>query len=247
MYKQRIAKLFTISSLVGIPFFGNSAGAGERDASGYLNDPCTRPGIITPYTLPEAWPVHLDRNPLDRSPENTDTRMVVLGTGMPQPNPYRSGPAYAVVANNQPYLVDAGEGIWRSLARAVLIHGDEMNMALAPIKLNYLFVTHLHEDHTVGIPSLILNPFKLNIPAPKSIYGPEGINEMVEHILAAWKIHIAAVLARIATEAKVKAVVLSHEQNYAAPEDFRRTGLKDEVIEAGYKGAIYSAMDGDVY
>ena len=194
MYKQRIAKLFTISSLVCIPFFGNSAGAGERDASGYLNDPFTRPGIITPYTLPEAWPVHLDRNPLDRSPENTGTRMVVLGTGLPQPNPYRSGPAYVVVANNQPYLVDAGEGIWRSLARAVLIHGDEMNMALAPIKLNYLFVTHLHEDHTVGIPSLILNPFKLNIPAPKSIYGPAGIDEMVEHILAAWKIDIAAEL-----------------------------------------------------
>ena len=35
--------------------------------------------------------------------------------------------------------------------------------------------------------------------------------------------------------------------NYAAPEDFRRTGLKDEIIEAGYKGTIYSAMDGDVY
>ena len=67
-------------------------------------------------------------------------------------------------------------------------------MALAPVKLNYLFVTHLHEDHTVGIPSLILNPFKLNIPAPKTIFGPEGIDEMVEHILAAWKIDIAAEL-----------------------------------------------------
>ena len=54
-------------------------------------------------------------------------------------------------------------------------------------------------------------------------------------------------LARIATEAKVKAVVLSHEQNYTAPEDFRRTGLKDEIIEAGYKGIIYSSMDGDIY
>lgn len=364
MNNQRTAKTFIISLLVCGLLACFTVYAAESDASGYQNDPFTRPGVITPYTLPEAWPVHLDRNPLDRSPENTDTRMVVLGTGMPQPNPYRSGPAYAVVANNQPYLVDAGEGIWRSLARAVLIHGDEINMALAPIKLNYLFVTHLHEDHTVGIPSLILNPFKLNIPAPKSIYGPEGIDEMVEHILAAWKIDIAAelsdgydpigaqatghivdvdkqglvyrddnvmveafrtihgplkdtfayrfttadriitftgdggpyhenivkaamnadllvteavteknigyanwggdtveekkkeifryhfspaVLARIATEAKVKAVVLSHEQNYAAPEDFKRTGLKDEIIEAGYKGTIYSAMDGDVY
>ncbi len=350
--------------LAGSLMAGFSANASESDASGYLNDPFTRPGIITPYTLPEAWPVHLDRNPHDLSPQDAQTRLVVLGTGMPLPNPYRFGPAYAVVAGDQPYLVDAGEGIWRALAKAALIHGDEINSALAPVKLNYLFVTHLHEDHTVGIPSLILNPFKLNIPAPKTIYGPEGITEMVEHILAAWKIDIAAelsdgynpigaqatghvvdvdkqglvykdehvtveafrtihgpledtfayrfttadriitftgdggpyhenivkaamnadllvaeavteknirhapwggdtveekkkeifryhfspaVLARIANEAQVKTIVLSHEQNYVAPEEFERTGLRDEIIEAGFKGTIYSAMDGDVY
>ena len=364
MNNRRTACPVIVSALAWGLLFCIAASATDNDASGYLNDPFTRPGIITPYTLPDAWPVHLDRNPRDLSPQGIGTRLVVLGTGMPQPNPYRSGPAYAVVADDQPYLVDAGEGIWRSLARAVLIHGDELNRALAPVKLNYLFVTHLHEDHTVGIPSLILNPFKLNIPAPKSIYGPAGIDEMVEHILAAWKIDIAAelsdgydpigaqatglvvdvdkqglvyqddnvtveafrtihgpledtfayrfttadrvitftgdggpyhenivkaamnadllvaeavteknigyanwggdtveekkkeifryhfspaVLARIATEAKVKAVVLSHEQNYTAPEDFRRTGLKEEIIEAGYQGTIYSSMDGDIY
>ena len=364
MNNRRRANNFIVPLLVCGLLAGISVNAAESDASGYLNDPFTRPGIITTYTLPESWPVHLDRNPRDISPGNAGTRLVVLGTGMPSPNPYRSGPAYAVVANNQPYLVDAGEGIWRALAKAALIHGDDINMALAPVKLNYLFVTHLHEDHTVGIPSLILNPFKFNVPAPKDIYGPEGIDEMIEHILAAWKIDIAAelsdgydpigaqaighivdvdkhglvyqddnvtveafrtihgplkdtfayrfttpdriitftgdggpyhenivkaamnadllvaeavteknighapwggdtveekkkeifryhfspaVLARIATEAKVKAIVLSHEQNYTAPEDFRRTGLKDEIIEAGFEGTIYSAMDGDVY
>lgn len=132
--------------------------------------------------------------------------------------------------HNQPYLVDAGEGIWRALAKAALIHGDEINNALAPVKLNYLFVTHLHEDHTVGIPSL---------------WGGDTVEEKKKEI---FRYHFSpAVLARIATEAKVEAIVLSHEQNYVASENFRRTGLKDEIIEAGFEGTIYSAMDGDIY
>ena len=109
MYNQRGA-VFIIPFLVCGLFACITVDAEESDASGYLNDPFTRPGIITPYTLPEAWPVHLDRNPHNLSPQDANTRLVVLGTGMPLPNPYRSGPAYAVVANDQPYLVDRGRG-----------------------------------------------------------------------------------------------------------------------------------------
>ena len=162
--------------------------------SKYNNDPFTKPGVITPLTLPDAWPTNIHRDPHNLSPDGTQTKVVILGTGMPLPNPYRSGPGYALIANGQPYLVDAGEGIWRSIARAALVNGDEYTQGLAPIKLRYVFITHLHEDHTVGIPSLLLNPFKLDIPAPKSIYGPRGVRDMVKHIVAAWKIDIAAEL-----------------------------------------------------
>ena len=146
-----------------------------QETSRYNNDPFTEPGIITPLTLPDAWPTNIHRDPQNLSPADTNTKLVVLGTGMPLPNPYRSGPGYALIANRYPYLVDAGEGIWRSIARAALVNGDEFTLGLAPEKLKYLFVTHLHEDHTVGIPSLLLNPFKLNIATSKEIYGPPGI------------------------------------------------------------------------
>ena len=152
MPNQRTAKIFIISLLVCNLFVGITINAAESDASGYMNDPFSKPGIMSPYTLPEAWPVYLDRNPHNLSPQNSRTRLIVLGTGMPLPNPYRFGPSFAVVAKNYPYLVDAGEGIWRALAKAALINGDEVTRALAPEKLKYLFVTHLHEDHTVGIP-----------------------------------------------------------------------------------------------
>ena len=109
-----------------------------------------------------------------------------------EPVPLRAG--YALIVNDYPYLVDAGEGIWRSIARAALVNGDEFTRGLSPEKLKHVFITHLHEDHTVGIPSLLLNPFKLNIPTSKEIYGPNGIRDMVSHIVAAWRIDIAAEL-----------------------------------------------------
>src|SRR2546425_5887589 len=38
------------------------------------------------------------------------TRVVLLGTGTPGPDPERSGPCVAIVVNDTPYLVDLGPG-----------------------------------------------------------------------------------------------------------------------------------------
>jgi hypothetical protein len=37
-----------------------------------------------------------------------------------------------------------------------------------------------------------------------------------------------------------------HEQNFNAPENFSRTGLRDEMREASVEN-IYSAIDGDMF
>lgn len=59
--------------------------------------------------------------------------------------------------------------------------------ALAADRLNRLFVTHLHSDHTVGLPDLILTPWVLDRPDPLRIFGPPGTQAMVSHLLAAWR------------------------------------------------------------
>jgi len=73
------------------------------------------------------------------------TAVVLLGTGMPRPDPEASGPATAIVVGARVFLVDAGPGVERRLAAAHL-----------PIDgVTALFVTHLHSDHTLGYPDLI--------------------------------------------------------------------------------------------
>jgi len=112
-----------------------------------------------------------------------------MGSGDPTPNPYRFGPALAVIVNGYPYFVDCGEGWWRALAKSVLSQGAvDLPSIFTLANLKYMFLTHLHEDHTVGLPSFISNPFKFGFGADKKVYGPDGVDEMIGHVSAAWNI-----------------------------------------------------------
>lgn len=110
------------------------------------------------------------------------TAVVMLGTGTPNADPDRSGPAVSVVRNGRSYLVDAGPGIVRRAAAAART-GIE---ALEAPNLKVLFLTHLHSDHTVGLPDLILSAWTLERTAPLEVFGPPGTRAMVDHLLAAY-------------------------------------------------------------
>jgi ribonuclease BN (tRNA processing enzyme) len=112
------------------------------------------------------------------------TQVVLLGTGNPPADPDRSGPATAVVVNGTPYLVDFGAGVVRRAKSAVV---DKGIAALDPVNLRVAFVTHLHSDHTVGYPDLILTPWVLGRRVPLEVYGPGGIKAMTEHLLEAYR------------------------------------------------------------
>lgn len=119
----------------------------------------TRPGPATPQSFPES------------------TTVVLLGTGMPRPNPEASGPATAIVVGSRVFLFDAGPGVMRQLAAAGLpING-----------VSAVFITHLHSDHTLGYPDLILTSWVMGRKLPLPAYGPPGLQSMTDHILAAWR------------------------------------------------------------
>jgi ribonuclease BN (tRNA processing enzyme) len=114
----------------------------------------------------------------------SDLRVVFLGTGTPNPDPDRSGPAVAVVAGTQAYIVDAGPGVVRR-ARAAADR-TQINALRVPA-LTFLFLTHLHSDHTLGYPDLIFSPAVVGRGKPLEVFGPKGTQEMTDHLMAAWK------------------------------------------------------------
>lgn len=112
------------------------------------------------------------------------SEVVMLGTGMPAADPDRSGPAVAVVVNGTAYLVDCGPGVVRRAAAAA--QHDPLP-ALQASNLKIVFITHLHSDHTLGYPDLILSSWVLGRKEPLAAYGPLGLQDMTRHILEAWK------------------------------------------------------------
>ena len=108
--------------------------------------------------------------------------VVMLGTGNPTPDPDRSGPSVAVIANDRAYLVDAGPGLVRRAAAAA----RRGIPALEARRLDIVFVTHLHSDHTIGLPDLIFTGWTEERETPLHVYGPPGIKSMVDHLLAAY-------------------------------------------------------------
>lgn len=113
----------------------------------------------------------------------------MLGTGTPNPEPDRSGPAVAIVVNDTPYLVDFGPGVVRRAAAMTPEYGGEIE-ALTAKNLKIAFLTHLHSDHSAGLSDLILTPWVLERDEPLQLFGPEGIEEMAAHILQAYEADI---------------------------------------------------------
>lgn len=118
------------------------------------------------------------------SASQTKMQIVFLGTGTPLPDPQRAGPSTAVVVNGKAYIVDAGTGLVR---RAAAGYAKGI-AALRPRNLRIAFLTHLHSDHTLGLPDLMITPWIMGRKEPLELYGPPGTRKMVDRILDAYDV-----------------------------------------------------------
>lgn len=119
----------------------------------------------------------------DPAEPGDSTRLVLLGTGTPNAEPGRYGSALAVVVNDTPYLVDAGAGVVHRANEAY----RKGIQGLAPHRLATVFLTHLHTDHTVGLPDLIYTPWVLERKVPLTVLGPRGTESLTRHLTRAYE------------------------------------------------------------
>ena len=146
-----------------------------------------------------------------------DTKLLILGSGTPNPDPERSGSAYAIVTNGQSYLVDFGPGVIRRASAFSPSWGGEFE-SMEIQNLNYAFLTHLHSDHSAGLADLILSPWVLEREEPLNLFGPRGLKRMADKITDAYQIDI----------------------------DYRINGSQPSNLE-GYKTKVTEIAEGIIY
>src|SRR5712691_6912838 len=113
-----------------------------------------------------------------------DIKVTLLGTASPSPRTDRFGPSTLVEVGDQKLLFDAGRG--------VPIRLWQLNVPLG--KVDVLFITHYHSDHTVGIPDVWLtgwlsSPYARRI-APFYVIGPVGAKALMSNLEKAYALDI---------------------------------------------------------
>ena len=121
----------------------------------------------------------------------SDFRLTLIGSGTPIPAADRFGPATLVEAGEQKLLFDAGRGATIRL----------WQLKIPFSKVSPLFLTHLHSDHTVGIPDLWLTGWLGGLfgrrSTPFHVIGPTGTKDLMTNLERAYA---ADIRIRIADE-----------------------------------------------
>jgi ribonuclease Z len=100
--------------------------------------------------------------------------VLLLGTGYPRPDPARAGASTVVIAGDSWFVVDAGRGATMRIAATELQYA----------KLRGVFLTHLHSDHTAGLPDLFTTSWQFGRKtAPLELYGPKGTKKLANAML----------------------------------------------------------------
>lgn len=95
--------------------------------------------------------------------------VLLLGTGFPRPDANRAAACTVVVAGDRWFVVDAGRGATMRVAATDLQYA----------KMGAVFLTHLHSDHTGGLPDLFDTSWQFGRKnEPLQLYGPPGTQQL---------------------------------------------------------------------
>lgn len=132
-------------------------------------------GPLFMAAAPRLIAANMNRNVMEDVPDGL--HVVVCGAGSPLPDPQRSGPCLAVIAGDELYVVDSGAGSSRIMRRVGVPQG----------RVEGVFLTHFHSDHIDGLGELQLQRWASGRhEAPLPIYGPSGVEHVVDGINQAY-------------------------------------------------------------
>jgi ribonuclease BN (tRNA processing enzyme) len=101
----------------------------------------------------------------------SDTRLITLGTvAGPPPRPHRAQFSNLLIVNGTLYVLDAGDGVARRIAKAGFNVRD----------VGVVFITHHHDDHTAGLGTLMSAAWDNQRTKPINVYGPPRTEELVK-------------------------------------------------------------------
>ncbi len=99
------------------------------------------------------------------------TALTFIGTGGPELSVERSGIATLLTVDGQHLLIDAGRNVMQNLYEA----------GIDPREVTNIVLTHLHNDHIEGLPTLWMTGwFLLGRQHPLTVWGPVGTKAMVD-------------------------------------------------------------------
>ncbi len=107
-------------------------------------------------------------------------RVTLLGSGVPDPQPDRFSASTLIEAGDQKLLIDVGRG--------ATIRLYQLRIPLS--KIDVVFFTHYHSDHTVGMPDLLLTgwlpPGFAHRTQPMHVIGPVGAKALMDGLANAY-------------------------------------------------------------
>lgn len=111
-----------------------------------------------------------------QAPAPSQSPIVILGDGTPLLSADRSGTSIGIVVHGTLYVFDAGPGV----LRRILETRERLNLGIQ--RLGPVFLTHLHSDHTLGLPELLYYPGAPSL----HVFGPTGTKRMLQQLQEAW-------------------------------------------------------------
>ena len=99
--------------------------------------------------------------------------VVLLGTSGTVPLPRRWLTSCFLRANGKCVLIDCGEGT------QIALNSHKLSFK----SINTILLTHYHADHISGLPGLLLTMAKSDRTEPIAIYGPKGLEEVLDGVM----------------------------------------------------------------